>query len=214
VAVNEEGWIVAAHRFVPPEGFTGGTRLEAVVGRVGAERRVSWFGGVSYGIGSQVRLALTGADVLEWHLEAGVTRQRRGVLNPRRGQVKWGAGRRAEAEAPSPDTAVFDGRAYRCAVDGDGAILCGPEGALAPVRFRQVAFVEEQKGDDRGALRDALFFAADAKDGGALAAAKARGQVARAWGVEPADLPCPAQFAATDVPRDAWYQDYTTGATA
>lgn len=214
VAANEEGWIVAAHRFVPPEGFVGGTRLESIVGQVGPARRAAWFTGASYGIGSQVRLSVTGTDVLEWHLEAGVSRQRRGVLNTRRRQVKWGAGRRADAEAPAPDAAVFDGRVYRCAVDGAGAILCGPEGALAPVRFRQVAFVEEQKGDDRGALRDALFFAADAKDRGALEAALARGQMVRAWGVEPADLPCPAQVAATDVPRAAWYLDYTIGATA
>jgi hypothetical protein len=214
VAANEEGWIVAAHRFVPPEGFTGGTRLESVVGRIGADRRVSWWNGASYGIGSRVRVAMAGTDVLEWHLEAGVSRQRRGAVDTRRGRVRWGAGRHAEAEAPAADTAAFDGRPYRCSVDDAGAILCGPEGALAPVRFRQVAFVEEQKGDDRGALRDALFFAADAKDRGALEAAKARGQVVRAWGVEPADLPCPAQSAATDDPRAAWYRDYTAGATA
>ncbi|MFN8092301.1 MAG: hypothetical protein U0599_08800 [Vicinamibacteria bacterium] len=214
VAVNDEGWIVAAHRFVPPEGFTGGTRLESLVGRIGADRRVSWFGPGVYGIGSQVRLAIEGTDVVEWHVEGGVSRQRRGVLNTRRGQVRWGSGRRAEADPPAPDSAIHGGRTYRCATDDGGAVLAGPEGGLAPARFRPVLFVEEQKGDDRGSVRDALFFAADAKDRAALDAARARGQVVRAWGVEEADLPCPAQIAATDAPRAAWYEAATRDAVA
>ena len=214
VAVNEEGWIVAAHRFVPPEGFTGGTRLESLVGRIGADRSISWFGASSYGIGSQVRLALDGTDVGEWHVEGGVSRQRRGVLNTRRGQVRWGAGRRADGEPPAPDTARRGDRTYRCATDDRGAVVAGPEGGLVPVRFRGVAFVEEQKGDDRAAVRDALFFAADAKDRAALDAARTRGQVVRAWGVEEADLPCPAQIAATDAPRAAWYEAATRDAVA
>ena len=214
VSVNDDGWIVAVHRFVPPEGYVGGTRLESIVGRIGADRRTQWRGTAILGIGGAPRLTLRGTDLVEWHVESGGPRQVKGVLDTQNGRVRWDGPQPTAAVPPRADTAVFGGRTYRCATDAAGAILCGPQDALSPVRFRQLAFVEEQKGDDHGTIRDALFFAADAKDRTALAAAETRGQVVRAWGVESVDVPCPAQIAATDDPRAAWYQDYTSSTAA
>jgi hypothetical protein len=82
------------------------------------------------------------------------------------------------------------------------------------VRFRQVAFVVEQKGDRRESMRDAFFYAADAKDRPTLEAARQRGQVVRAWGFQESDVPSPAQVAATDDPRAAWYERFTNGLPA
>ena len=211
VGLNDDGWIVAVHRFVPPEGFIGGTRLESIVGRIATDRRTTWAGRAILAIGGAPRLRLDGTDLVEWHLESGGPRRVKGVLDTQRGHVEWAGPQPSGAVPPPADSAAFGGRTYRCATDAAGAILCGPQDALAPVRFRQLAFVEEQKGDDRGTIRDALFFAADAKDRAALAAAAARGQVVRAWGVESVDVPCPARIAATDDPRAAWYETYTTG---
>jgi hypothetical protein len=101
-------------------------------------------------------------------------------------------------------------------VDAAGVIRSGFGQDLWPVRFRQLAFVEEQKGDDRGVIRDALFFAADAKDEAAVAEARSRGLVARAWGYEESDRPTPPSpppenMPATDTPQAAWYQAFMTG---
>jgi len=93
-------------------------------------------------------------------------------------------------------------------------IRCGFFGdPLNPVRFRPIVFVEEQKGDDRAAIRDALFFAASAADRAAIAAARARGQVVRAWGFSEDDrTPSPAapveNMPATDTPSAEWYTEY------
>ena len=84
-------------------------------------------------------------------------------------------------------------------------------GALPAARVRRGAEGRRPRHDPS---RDAPFFAADAKDRTALAAAEARGQVVRAWGVESVDVPCPAQIAATDDPRASWYQDYASSTAA
>jgi hypothetical protein len=211
VAVNDEGAIVAVHRFEPPREFIG-SRLEAVVGRIERDRRITWQGSTVFGIGGSPRVVLDGNEAREVHTEGGGRRQVLGLLKGGRSPIAWGRAEPTEARLPAPDRAVYQGTTYECVEDDAGAVVCGPVGgAQRPVRFRQLLFVEEQKGDRREALRDALFFAADAKDKSALAAAAARHQMVRAWGLESDDVPCPAQIAATDDPRAAWYQDYTTG---
>ncbi|HVO09171.1 MAG TPA: hypothetical protein VMX54_00340 [Vicinamibacteria bacterium] len=216
VVVNDGGWVVAAHQFEPPPEFVG-SRLQSIVGRIGPDRHLAWFHGDIFAIGGGPRLTLDGSEIRELHTDSGGRETMRGVLDTTSGQVDWGRLQRATAAPPPTSSVVFRGTTYRCGVDAQGAIVFGAAGGtLLPVRFRQVMFVEEQKGDDRDTIPDALFFAADAKDTSALAAAAARGQVTRAWGFEPSDIPGPALIDATDDPRAAWYQDFTTheGATA
>lgn len=209
VSVNDEGWIVGAHQFEPPEGFVG-SRLESVLGRITEGRRVTWFGSEVFAQGGAPWLELKGREVRAVHAVTGGYRRVTGALDTRRRDVDWGKTRKVQAAPPPSDRVVWQGTAYRCATDATGAIVCGPEaGELRPVRFRQVAFVEEQKGDLRDSLRDALFFAADAKDRPALEAARQRGQVVRAWGFEECDVPGCSQIAATDDPRAAWYERFT-----
>jgi hypothetical protein len=213
-SVNDEGWIVAAHQFEPPEGFVG-SRLESILGRITEGRRVTWFGTDVFAQGGAPWLELKGREVRAVHAVTGGFRRVTGSLDTRRRDVEWGKGRKVQAPPPPSDRAVWQGTTYRCAIDADGAVVCGPEGGeLLPVRFRQVAFVEEQKGDRRESIRDAFFFAADAKAGPALEAARQRGQVVRAWGFEESDVPGVAQAAATDEPRAAWYERFTNGLPA
>jgi hypothetical protein len=216
VSVNDNGWIVAAHRLEPPQGFIG-SRLEYKVGRIGDDRRITWSEGGVFGQGETPRLTINGNEVREQHADSGGRRLFVGALKVQSRKVDWGKARRTQAAPPASDAAIYEGRTFTCGSDGGGAILCGVAGSeLLPVRFPQLMFVEEQKGDDRGTLRDALFFAADAKDKAALAAASATTtplhQVVRAWGFEQPDVPSPAAIAATDDPLAVWYQAYTTGA--
>jgi hypothetical protein len=211
VGVNDEGWIVAAHQFEPPEGFVG-ARLESMVGRIGEDRRVTWYRSDVFAQGGAPSLELQGNEVRALHATGGGRRQITGSLNTRRRTIDWGRARKTQSTPPPSDRALWRGRTLRCGTDPGGAVVCGSAaGALPPVRFRQVVFVEEQKGDARESMRDALFFAADAKDRPALDAARRRGQVVRAWGFEQADVPGQAQVPATDEPRAAWYERYTDG---
>jgi hypothetical protein len=214
VAVNDDGWVLAAHQFEPPQGFVG-SRLESIVGRITEGRRVTWFGSEVFAQGGAPWLELKGREVRAVHAGTGGYRSVTGSLDTRRRDVDWGKGRKVQAAPPPSDRVVWQGTAYRCAADATRAIVFGPEGGeRRPVRFRQVAFVEEQIGDRRASVRDALFFAADAKNRAALEAARQRGQVVRAWGFEESDLPPCSQIAATDDPRAAWYERATDAWTA
>ncbi len=210
VVLNDAGWIVAAHQFEPPPEFVG-SRLQSIVGRIGPGRHLAWFHGDIFAIGGAPRLSLDGDEIRELHTDSGGRETMRGILDTTSGQVDWGKLQRTTAAPPPTNCAAYRGTTYQCGVDANGAVVFGSAGGtLLPVRFGQVLFVEEQKGDDRDTIPDALFFAADAKDTSALAAAVARGQVTRAWGFEPSDRPGPALIDATDDPRAAWYQDFTT----
>jgi hypothetical protein len=207
VSVSDDGWIVAAHQFEPPEGFVG-SRLESITGRIEESRRVTWFGSEVFAQGGAPWLALKGREVQAVHAATGGFRRITGSLDTRRRDVDWGKGRKVQSAPPPSDRAVWRGTTYRCAAAG--AIVFGPEGGeLRPVRFRQVAFVEEQTGDLRDSIRDALFYAADAKNRPALEAARQRGLVVRAWGFEERDVPGCSQVAATDHPRADWYERFT-----
>jgi len=100
-----------------------------------------------------------------------------------------------------------------CTIDG---------GALQPARFRQVAFVELQKGENSGAFVDPLFFGAPANEKAAIVEARGRGLIARAWGFDSGNLPNPPNPAnppdpltenlpATDKPDAPGYQTYLSG---
>jgi len=209
VSVSDEGWILAAHQFEPPRGFVG-SRLESVLGRITEKRRVTWFGSEVFAQGGAPWLELKGREVQAVHAATGGYRRITGSLDVSRADVDWGSEDDVPTAPPPADRAVWQGTTYRCAADATGAVVFGPEGGeLLPVRFRQVAFVEEQKGDPKESVRDALFFAADAKDRPALEAARQRGQVVRAWGFEESDLPPCCEIAATDDPRAAWYERAT-----
>jgi hypothetical protein len=209
-SVNDDGWVLTAHQFEPPEGFVG-SRIASVLGRITEARRVTWFGSEVFAQGGAPWLELKGREVRAVVAGTGGYRSITGSLDTGKGDVDWGKAGNVQAAPPPDDRAVWQGVAYRCATDATGAVVFGPEaGELLPVRFRQVAFVEEQLGDPRDSVRDALFFAADAKNGPALQAARQRGQVVRAWGFEECDVPGCAQIDATDDPRAAWYAQFTS----
>ncbi len=217
VVMDDEGWVVAVHAFAPPLGFQG-PLLESRVGRLEEDDRIAWYGSGVFAQGSASSLRLLGDKVVEVHTRwDGQRRQRvRGLLNRRKRKVEWRSPRSTQAPPFARDEATWEGREMGCEVDAAGVIRCGFAPDLRPVRFRQLAFVEEQKGDDRGVIRDALFFATDAKDKAAITEARRRGLVARAWGFEESDRtsppsPPPENMPATDTPRAAWYQAYMSG---
>jgi len=102
----------------------------------------------------------------------------------------------------------------RVALDEFGAIGSSiDDGASLPVRFRQILFVERQKGEDPKLFRDAPFFGAGSANRLDLTEARKSGLVARAWGFAELDRPASVDehcenFAATDTPLTPWYQKY------
>lgn len=217
IVMDDEGWVVAAHAYGPPLGFQG-PLLASRVGRLQDDGRIAWYGSDVFAQGRAPSLGFLGGEVLEVHtMWDGRRRQRvRGVLDRRRRKVEWQSPRATRAQPFARDGAAWEGREVVCGVDAAGAIRSGCAPHLHPVRFRQLAFVEEQEGDDPHVLRDALFFAANAKDAAAIAEARTRGLVARAWGYEEGDRPRPPSpppenMPATDTPRAAWYEAYMTG---
>ena len=217
IAMDDEGWLVAVHSFGPPPGSEG-LLLESRVGRLQDDGRIAWYRSEVFAQGSAPSLSLEGSEVIEIHtMGDGQRRQRvKGVLDRRKRKVEWQSPRVSPARPFVRDVATWDGSDVGCGVDADGVILSGINGRLTPVRFRQVVFVEEQQRDEQRLIKDALFFAADAKERAAIASARDRGLVVRAWGYEEGDQTSPPgappeNMPATDTPRAAWYRGYMSG---
>src|SRR5262249_53202593 len=164
-------------------------------------------------------VAIVGDDVQEVHTTAdGQRRQQvRGTLDRRGRKIEWQAARATQAAALPRDVADWESHTLRSARDDEGAVGCSFDGGvLTAARYPQVAFVELQKGEDPGTLRDALFFAADAKATEAIAEARTRGLVGRAWAFDDGDQtgpPTPPQenMPATDTPNEPFYAAYMAG---
>jgi hypothetical protein len=136
------------------------------------------------------------------------------VIDRSKRRVVWRKPKNTQ-RAPFPrDVAVWTDHTVRVAPDGLGAIGCAIDGGVSlPVRFRQVGFVERQKGEDPKVFRDAPFFGAGAANRLDIAEARNSGLVARAWGfgeLDRTDPPSPPQenFPATDTPHEVWYRTY------
>ena len=217
VALNDDGWLVAVDRF-KPAGFQG-PLLESRLGRIQEDQRIQWFASEVFAQGSAPSLQIDGDEIREIHtMWDGERRQQvLGSINRQRRKIEWRSPRPTQAESFPRNVADWQGARIRCGVASGGVIGWGAGSrALEPVRFRQVLFVEEQKGDDPDAIRDALFYAADAKDQAAVASGRNRGLVGRAWGFEETDQtqpPTPPQenMPATDSPQAPWFRRYMTG---
>ena len=217
IALNDAGWLVAVHRFKAP-GFQG-PLLESRLGRIQEDQRIQWFGAEVFAQGSSPSLQIDGDAIREIHIMWDGERRQQvlGSLNRQRRKIEWRSPRATQAEPLPRNVADWQGERIRCGV-ASGSVIGWGAGSrpLQPIRFRQVLFVEEQKGDDPAAIRDGLFYAADAKDPSSVADARNRGLVGRAWGFEEADQtqpPTPPQenMPATDSPQAIWYRKYTTG---
>jgi hypothetical protein len=220
LGINDDGWIVAVHRF-GPLAHSFGPLLESVVGRLQDDGRIAWFGARTFARGTAPSLQMRGDDVREIHTMTDGQRREQivGRLNRRKRRVDWQSPAETQAQPFPRDVARFGAHEVRCSSNAGAAIVCSVDGGAAhPLRFHQVAFVEMQKGDDgEPAFGDALFFAADAKNKTAIAQARLRGLVARAWGFDDGDQtnpPTPPQenSPATDDPEEPWYGAYMTGA--
>ncbi len=216
VAVTDGGWVVAACCFAR-RGFP--ERIARKVGRIqddaGNEGRIKWYPSESIGSGIAPTLKIDGDVVTEVHLTSSGREEVRGQLDRQRKRIAWQKPRATRSKASASGAVKLQGTQFCCGVDPAGWIGCSyAAGLLQPARFRQLAFVELQKGEDPATLRDALFFAADAKNRAAIASARSRGLVCRAWGFEQGDETTPwvENMPATDSPSAPWYQAYMQGA--
>lgn len=217
IAINDDRWVVAVRSFRRPG--DPGPHLESVVGQLDDGGRIRWHDARTFAQGVLPTLQVQGDDIQEVHtMPDGVRRQVvQGTLARRKHKVEWQSPRVTSAPAFPRDAAAWQGHELRSEIDSEGFLGCAVNGGTAePVRFRQVLFVEEQKGDPASAIRDARFFAASAKDRAAIAEARLRGLVTRAWGFDQSDvvigLTLPIEnVPATDTPAVAWYDSYMSG---
>ena len=224
IAINDDRWIVAVDRFKAPPGFPDPS-LECRVGRLQDSGRITWFSADTLTAGMTPSLEFEGDDVTEIHfMSDGQRRQQvRGKLNRQKRKIEWQAARATQAPPFPRETVAWQSQRLRCAVDAAGWIGCAfDEGALQPARFRQLAFIEVQKGESPDAFIDALFFAAPANERAAIGEARSRGLVARGWGFDAGNLPSPPNppsppdplaenLPATDGPAAPGYQTYMSG---
>lgn len=217
LAMTDDGWIVSVHRVGPAPGTSSPALLECVVGELHDDGRMTWGGASGVGSGMLPSLALTSDNrlLLTNTTESGKSlRVRKGTLDRKKHRVDWAKAEAAGADAPpTRDTALWKGHALRCLVNARRTILAAFDGAQRAVGYRQLAFVELQSEEADRDLLDPLFYGASASNTGAIAAARARGQVARAWWFKQGDAilpPKPENFAATDHPFDAFYAAYVT----
>jgi hypothetical protein len=226
IAINDDGWVVAVDRFTPP-GLSDTSlewRLESRVGRLQNDGRILWFSAEVLDYGRQPSLRFDGDQVTEVHSTADGARRRqvRGALDRQRRKVRWRSPAPTQRQPFPRDTATLGNRQLGCSADAGGWIGCAfDNGPQQPARFRQLAFVEYQQGEDPASFRDALFFAAPASDKTAIQTARVAGLVARAWGFSDEDLPEPnppqspdpaaENMPATDDPTEPGYQIYMSG---
>lgn len=219
VAINEDGWVVSMYRTGPTTGAAEPAHLACRVGKLNPEtRRINWFSSSPVTSGKHPSLEMVGDQIREIHSASSGTGRRlmTGVLDRQKRKVVWKKLRPTEA-APFPrDRVEWNTHEIRCSIDGGGLVVCSFNGSARRVAFRQVAFVERQKGDDPAFFANALFFAADAGSKKEIAQARKAGFVARAWSFRNGDQtarPSPPQENApsTDTPFVPWYRSYMSG---
>lgn len=216
IVINDEGWAVAVYRFGPRTGQQShGLMLASRTGRL-QDGRIRWGKVQVLADGMQPSLSMDG-DKLEliFRNAVGAGRQlKTGVIDRTKREIKWKNAKETQRKPFVRDVAEAAGRTVSVAPDALGAIGCSVDGgASVPVRFRQVLFVERQKGEDPALFRDAPFFGAGAANRADVAAARAEGLVSRAWGFAELDQPDASathreNFPATDTPLMAWYHKY------
>jgi hypothetical protein len=214
IALSDDGWVVAVHAIAATPTFPAGV-VEGCVGHLQEDGRILWFTSKRYDFGSAPSLEIEGDQVraICGALTGGGRVLCRGLLDRKKRAVQWGKSR-STPKPPFPrDQGTSLGRVVQCAPGPAAVIQASVEqGAMQPVRYRQVAFVEEQKGDDAGLLVDPLFFAADAGDQALIVAARGAGKVVRAWGFSPGqETTPPANMPATDDPYAGGYAPHVTG---
>lgn len=215
IALDDAGRIVEVHQ------SQSAATLWYRTGQLGEDGEITWSGSRQYDNGVLPTVAFTGGGVREIHRSAANQQnwQWQGTFGPS-GTIAWTGN--AKTADPRYDTAsaASGGRRVSVTTGADGAT---PAQTLrystdrtngGRVQYQQVAFDEYQKGDP-AELQDALFYGAPATESAFIVAARRGGHLVRGWDFDSASLATdpPANYAATNHPWDAWYQELTRNAT-
>ena len=225
LAINDDRWVASVYRVGPQPGQPGPALLESRLGRMQDDaggvvnRRIKWFRSPQQlDAGRNPSLQIDGDEVRLVHETADGQGRRevRGTINRQKQTIAWRKGRDSALPLFPRDRAEWQGRPMQALVNLAGRVIFRLDAQQTAVGFRQVAFVERQKGDDTAQIGDALFFAADAGSPNDIAEARNARLPSRAWWFkEPnrTDPPSPPQenAAATDTPFTQWYEAYMNG---
>ncbi|HEY1275754.1 MAG TPA: hypothetical protein VGF25_12615 [Thermoleophilaceae bacterium] len=229
VALNDAGLLVEVH-----EG-PDDSRLWYRVGRLGDDLEIEWFSrsgrgfpGADEGAAPSVRFADRGSELVR-EVHASERTGRHWYWNGRpgasRGTIVW---TRDPADGGQTGDPLFDkardsaGRrsiAVRTgshgAFGGDTLLYTGGGPPTRRIRYRQLAFVEVQRGGGSAPIEQegAWFFAASARSPEPRMWAqgwRSGGKVVRLWEFDDPGFATdpPPSFAATDHPEADWYREY------
>ena len=223
VALNSAGRVVEVHQ------APSGDRLWYRVGRLAANYELEWTasGGRSFpdedeGRNPSVRFVNAGTTSVREIHQSPSTGNRwywNGTMSGR--AIAWTRDDSGQTQDPlfnkSHDSAGGHAISVRTGSNGafgrDTLLFSAGSTRSQRIRYRQLAFVEVQRGDDDLAQEGAWFFAAPAGDAGARNWAQGwrrGGKLVRLWqfnashfGTDP-----PPSYPATDHPDAGWYVDY------
>ncbi|HUR19524.1 MAG TPA: hypothetical protein VMZ90_01865 [Vicinamibacterales bacterium] len=216
IQINDDGWVVAVYRFGPRPGpQKHGLMLASKLGHL-TDGRINWGKVQVLGEGMTPSLKIDGNDIelIYRNADGGGRQLATGVIDRAKRQITWKKPKTTQRASFPRDAAQGGTHTIRVEPDALGAIGCAIDGgALLPIRFRQILFVERQSGEDPTIFRDAPFFGAGAANRHDLAEARKAGLVCRAWGFAELNKCDPTatdleNFPATDTPLIAWYQTY------
>jgi hypothetical protein len=215
VAVDTDGVVVEVHQSQHNAG------LWYRVGQIEPDGQISFGSSQSFASGDEPSVAFDGSgssQVSEIHVSGGTNQLMTGTVDAAARTISWtGPEPTTEPRYPTSTASSSQGSvSVTTGIDSAGVsdTLLYSTGSVSQARitYRQVLFVEYQKGDSSRLANDGLwFYAASASNldwGGSMQAA---GKIVRLWGFDDesdTSVTPPVSFPATDTPYVSWYQQY------
>jgi hypothetical protein len=217
VALNNQGWIVEVHS------SENKATLWCTVGKLGADYEIQWGDAVQYDTGTEptIRfLGLNGTALHEVHKseKTGEHWDWQATLNTAAKTIAWGAHGKTSVPLYEEEKAVSGKGTVTVSTGTDSvfsAVLRWSTGAgkSGRIRYRQLLFVENQKGDSPDLALDGVdFFATGASTASGtvswVESKLATKGLVRLWGFASSHTSVPVTYPATDHPYSAWYEAY------
>lgn len=217
VAINNSGWIVEVHQ------SENNATLWHTVGKLTPEHEILWVDAKEFdtGVDPTVKFVdLDGLELHEIHVSEGTGKhwEWTGKLSSLTKTIAWGQHGMTQAPLHAKSEGTSGAGKVSVITQSDGPLgmvlrYKTGKGKSGRIRYRQVLFVETQKGDELPAEFEGLSFAATkaATDGSTAQftlAMETLGLAVRYWQFGQAHTGIAVTFPASDEPYADWYTSY------